>query len=228
MKKTDGDDVIHLVNLLGNDGSWRHAGKAAPPVQSTMPVKYYLGPDENPTAVHVASPDTAHGAATSLPYTVGTDASGRYISFTVPSLTTWDMIWIDRGFTTPAGNQYEAENAVVTNAGTNTDHAGYTGTGFVDNFYQPNSGVSFTVKAAASGAHHLTLRYANGGSDATRIVAVDGRQIATPTFPAQGTWDSWTTLQVPVTLTAGEHTVVVWTDGNAGAINLDNLTLGAG
>ncbi|HEY5832762.1 glycoside hydrolase family 66 protein [Streptomyces sp.] len=228
VKKTANNDVIHLINLLGNDGDWRPAGKSTPPVQSNLPVKYYLGPDENPTAVRVASPDTAHGVSTSLAYTVGTDAAGRYISFTVPSLVNWDMVYIDRGFSTPAGNRYEAESAVLTNVGTNTDHPGYTGTGFADNFHLANSGVSFTVKAATAGNHNLTLRYANGGSDATRIISVDGNQIATPTFPGQGTWDTWTTLNVPVTLTAGLHTVVVWTNGNAGAINLDNLTLGSG
>lgn len=228
VKKTSSDDVLHLINLLGNDGSWRHAGKAAPPAQSNLAVKYYLGPDENPTAVHVASPDSAHGAGTSLAYTVGTDTSGRYVSFTVPSLANWDMVWIDRTFSTPAGDQYEAEKAVLTDVGTNTDHAGYTGTGFVDNFFNANSGVSFTVNATTAGPKNLVLRYTNGGSDATRIVAVDGKQVATPTFPAQGTWDSWTTLSVPVDLTAGLHTVVIWTNGNTGAINLDHLTLGAG
>lgn len=226
LKKTSSDDVIQLVNLLGNDNQWRHAGKATPPAQSNLAVKYYIGPDENPTAVNVASPDSANGASTSLSFTTGTDTNGRYISFTVPSLNAWDMVYIDRTFSTPTGNQYEAEGALKTNVGTNTDHPNYTGSGFVDNFYQANSGVSFTVNAATAGRYHLTLRYANGGSDASRIVAVDGQQVATPTLPAQGTWDSWTTLQVPVTLTAGLHTVVIWCTGGVGAINLDNITLG--
>jgi hypothetical protein len=35
-------------------------------------------------------------------------------------------------------------------------------------------------------------------------------------------------VTVPVTLSAGLHTVVVWdSDGTSGAINLDNLTLGS-
>lgn len=226
IKKTSTDDVIHLINLLGNNGTWRDAGKATPTVQTNLPVKYYLGPDENPTAVRVASPDTAHGASSSLSYTTGTDSTGRYISFTVPSLTNWDMIYIDRSFTTPTSNRYEAENAVKTGVTTNTDHAGYTGSGFVDNFATTNSGVSFTVNAATAGTYNLVLRYGNGGSDATRIIAVDGVQVATPTFPAQGTWDSWVTLSVPVTLTAGLHSVVVWRgSGQTGAINLDNLTV---
>ena len=228
LKKTSTDDVIHLINLLGNDGSWRHAGKATPPVQTNLPVKYYLGPDENPTAVRVASPDSSHGVSTGLSYTTGTDSTGRYVSFTVPRLQNWDLVYIDRGFTTPASNQYEAELAVKTGVTTNTNHAGYTGTGFVDNFATTNSGVSFTVKAATAGNYNLTFRYGNGGSDATRIVALDGNQVAVPTFPAQGTWDSWTTYSVPVTLTAGLHTVVIWRGASqVGAINVDNLTLGS-
>jgi dextranase len=227
IKKTSTDDVIHLINLIGNNGTWRDAGKSTPPTQTNMAVKYYLGPDENPTAVRVASPDSAHGASSSLSFSTGTDSTGRYVSFTVPSLLNWDMVYIDRTFTTPTGNQYEAETAVKTGVTTNTNHAGYTGTGFVDNFATTNSGVSFTVNATA-GAHHLILRYGNGGSDATRIVAVDGVQVSVPTFPAQGTWDSWVTLSIPITLTAGEHSVVVWRgSGQTGAINLDNLTLGS-
>jgi hypothetical protein len=227
LKKTAGQDVIHLVNLLGNNGTWRDAGKATPAVQTNLAVKYYLGPDENPSAVRVASPDIAHGVSSNLAYTTGTDGSGRYVSFTVPSLSVWDVVYIDRTFTTPTNSVYEAENAVRTNVTVGTDHAGYTGTGFVDNFATTNSGVSFTVNAATAGNYTLTLRYGNGGSDATRIVAVDGRQVALPTFPAQGTWDSWVPLSIPVTLTAGLHSVVIWRGSNeTGAINVDNITLG--
>jgi dextranase len=226
VKKTSTHDIIHLVNLLGNNGTWRDAGKATPPAQSNLAVKCYIGPNENPTAVRVASPDSAHGASTNLAYTVGTDANGRYLSFTVPSLNNWDMIYVDRTFTTPAGGQYEAENAVLSNVGTNTDHAGYTGTGFADNFSLTDSGVSFVVNAPTARTYNLTFRYGNGGTDATRIVAVDGEQVATPTYSALGTWDTWSTKTVPVTLTAGLHTVVIWRGGSqTGAINLDNLTV---
>lgn len=227
VKKTAGHDVIHLVNLVGNDGEWRHAGKNTPPTKTNLAVKYYIGPDETPNAVRVASPDSAHGASTNLTFTTGSDSNGRYVAFTVPSLKAWDMVYVDRSFTTPTGGQYEAENAVRTNVTVGSDHPGFTGTGFVDNFATTNSGVSFTVNAASAGSYNLTLRWGNGGSDATRIVAVDGRQVAVPTFAAQGTWDAWRTTTIPVTLTAGLHTVVVWRGSSqTGAINLDNITVG--
>lgn len=228
IKQTAAADVMHLINLEGNDNTWRDAGKATPPTLTNLAVKYYIGSDENPTSVSVASPDSAHGASSSLSYTVGTDSNGRYLSFTVPQLQNWDMIYINRTFTTPASNQYEAENAILTNVGTASDHPGYTGTGFVDNFYTSGSGVSFTVSAATAGSYNLTFRYGNGGSTATRTVAVDGTSVATPTFASLGTWDAWSTVTVPVTLSAGLHTVVIWdSDGTSGAINLDNLTLGS-
>lgn len=228
VKKTSGDDVIQLVNLLGNDNTWRDAGKAAVSTLTNLPVKYYIGPDDNPSGVYVASPDSAHGSSTSLSYTIGTDSNGRYLSFTVPQLQNWDMIYVPRSFNTPSGNQYEAENAVLTNVTTNTNHAGYTGTGFVDNFYTANSGVSFTVNAATAGNYNLTFRYGNGGTTASRIVAVDGTQVSTSSFPSLGTWDSWSTVTVPVTLSAGLHTVVIWDpNSSSNAINLDNLTVTA-
>lgn len=228
VKQTSSDDVLQLLNLEGNDNTWRDAGKTTPPVLSDLPVKYYIGPDETPSAVHVVSPDSQQGAASELPFTTGSDANGTYISFTVPRLQNWDMIYIDRSVDTPAGNQYEAEQALKTNVGVASDHPGYTGAGFVDNFDAANSGVSFTINVPTSGSYNLTLRYGNGGSDASRTVAVDGVTAATPDFPSLGTWDAWSTATVPITLSAGRHTVVVWdSNGTSGAINLDNLTASA-
>lgn len=229
LKQTPTDDVIHLVNLENNDNTWRDAGKATPPTLSNFAVKYYLSPNETPTAVHVASPDANVGAATNLSFTTGTDSNGSYISFTVPQLQNWDMIYVDRSFTTPANNQYEAETALKTNVTSNTNHPGYTGSGFVDNFYQANSGVSFIVNAPSAGTYNLTFRYGNGGSDANRIIAVDGAtQQSAQDFPSLGTWDAWSTATVPVTLSTGLHSVVIWdSNGSSGAINLDNLTMQA-
>jgi uncharacterized membrane protein len=90
------------------------------------------------------------------------------------------------------------------------------------------SGVSFTVNAATAGSYNLTFRYGNGGTTASRVVAVDGTQVATPSFPTLNTWDAWSTVTVPVTLSAGLHTVVIWDpNSTSNAINLDNLTVTA-
>ncbi|WP_197517504.1 glycoside hydrolase family 66 protein [Microbacterium karelineae] len=91
--RNDGRDVIHLLNLEGNDGQWRNPA-ADPATLTDVPVKYYLGDSPTPEAVHVASPDRDGGRATELPFTQGSDAGGAYISFVVPSLTNWDIVYM--------------------------------------------------------------------------------------------------------------------------------------
>lgn len=94
--RNDGTDVIHLVNLLGNDDRWRDAGTATPPTLTGLPVTYYLGDRPVPPRIRVASPDRAGGRSFELPFTAGTDSQGRYVRFTVPELTTWDFVYFDR------------------------------------------------------------------------------------------------------------------------------------
>jgi dextranase len=36
-----------------------------------------------------------HGAPQSLSYAKGSDGTGTYITFTVPSLLYWDMVWLE-------------------------------------------------------------------------------------------------------------------------------------
>ncbi|MEW9555383.1 glycoside hydrolase family 66 protein [Nonomuraea sp. NPDC050783] len=94
--RNDGTDVIHLINLLGNDNKWRDSGTATPPTLANLPVKYYLGDQAVPPSIHLASPDRDGGRSSELPFTAGSDSGGRYVSFTVPQLKNWDFIYFDR------------------------------------------------------------------------------------------------------------------------------------
>jgi hypothetical protein len=121
---------------------------------------------------------------------------------------------------------YEAEFGSNTNVTTNTNHPGYTGTGFVDGFTA--SGDSVSVDAhSVSGAHNLKFRYANGsGVTATRTVYVDGVSAGTVSLPATANWDTWGTATLTVSLTAGKHAIrLSYDSGSTGAINLDNVTV---
>ncbi|WP_433516719.1 TIM-barrel domain-containing protein [Nonomuraea sp. CA-143628] len=121
---------------------------------------------------------------------------------------------------------YEAEFGTGAGTTTNTDHAGYTGTGFVDNFASSGDSVSFQVKADAAGSHQLKFRYSTTVAS-TRTVYVDGVSAGTLTLPAQANWDTWGTASLTTTLTAGAHTVKIAYDAaNTGGINLDNLVVG--
>jgi alpha-glucosidase (family GH31 glycosyl hydrolase) len=122
---------------------------------------------------------------------------------------------------------YEAEFGTQSGVSTNTNHAAYTGIGFVDGFDALNDAVQLDVQADATASTKIQLRYANAtGSTATRTIKVDGATVGTVSFPSLANWDTWGTATLTMSLTAGKHTIrVEYASGNSGAINLDNIVL---
>jgi Pectate lyase superfamily protein/Carbohydrate binding module (family 35)/Carbohydrate binding module (family 6) len=123
--------------------------------------------------------------------------------------------------------RYEAERAVLSGgAAVQTDHTGFSGTGFVGGYVDANKATAktvFTVAAPAAGAYTLALAYSDGNADArTLTLTVDGgsaRQIAVaPT----GSWNTWSMSSTSVTLGSGQH-VIAYSFGGAdsGNVNLD-------
>ena len=122
--------------------------------------------------------------------------------------------------------RYEAEAAVLSGVQTNTDHAGYTGTGFVDHFDAKGDFVEFSVDLAEAGDYSFLIRYANaGGYYASAKGFFDGVFEATAVFPSLASWDEWSTSEVGKYLTAGTHTVRIAYNNHA--INIDSLTVSA-
>jgi len=112
-----------------------------------------------------------------------------------------------------------------------TEHAGYTGAGFVAGFSATGNGITATVNATSAGRHRVVVRYANGqGGDGkhenrTLSLGVDGRarQI---TVPATADWRDWKLVETEVDLTAGEHRVtLVKSAADSGNVNVDSLAL---
>ncbi len=60
------------------------------------------------------------------------------------------------------GTLYEAENATIFHGTVDSDHTGFTGTGFVNYANEVGSYVEFTVSVPAAMTVALTFRYANG------------------------------------------------------------------
>lgn len=226
-RMTDDYDILHLINLSSDtDNEWRDS-TVTPAVKTNLAVKYYLSPDANITGVYLASPDNDEDVSQSLSYTTGTDSTGSYVSFTVPSLQYWDMIYIKRTITPPSGGVYEAENAIKTNVSVNTNHTGYTGTGFVDSFADPGDEVTFQVQVGSDSNYSLAFRYANNtGYTATKHIYIDGSYVGTLSMANLSSWDTWSTASLSAYLKAGVHTVCIYYDSSDDhAINLDSLTV---
>ncbi|ANZ40390.1 hypothetical protein BBK82_34595 [Lentzea guizhouensis] len=129
-----------------------------------------------------------------------------------------------------APTTYQAESAALSGgARAETEHAGYTGSGYVGGFTDAHRGaaaVTVTTSGSTAGANRLVLRYANGtGSTRTLTLAVNGgtRQLS---LPATAGWASWGTVSQDVTLNAGANTLAVsYGSGDNGNVNVDSLSV---
>ncbi|MEL6938468.1 MAG: DUF4347 domain-containing protein [Cyanobacteria bacterium J06598_1] len=127
----------------------------------------------------------------------------------------------------------EAENATLSGgASTNTNHAGFSGSGFVDGFVQKGAAATFTVSVAESGTYNTTLRYSNGpfgaSNNGTKDLSlyVNGIEIKDTQLSSTGTWKAWDTQTEALSLQAGSNTISYRHDAdNNGIVNLDTLTL---
>ncbi|MBC8061706.1 MAG: discoidin domain-containing protein [Clostridiaceae bacterium] len=126
--------------------------------------------------------------------------------------------------------KYEGESATLSGgAKVNTDHSGYTGTGFVDGIQTSGSSQAlFNVNVATTGYYDVTLRYADAmGSDRTMSIYVNGTDVKQTVFPNLPTWNDWGNKVETLNLKEGNNTIAYKydTDDN-GNINLDFITVG--
>jgi hypothetical protein len=129
------------------------------------------------------------------------------------------------GTSPPRSTRYEAENATISQGVVESNHPGFTGTGFVNYDNVTGSYVQWTVNAAAAGTATLTFRYANGTTaNRPMDITVNGVLVADElAFPGTGSWDTWVTRSITVPLTAGGNTVRATATTADGGPNLDYL-----
>ncbi|WP_112277189.1 cellulase family glycosylhydrolase [Lentzea terrae] len=121
--------------------------------------------------------------------------------------------------------QYQAESATVSNGLVESNHAGFTGSGFVNYDNEVGSSVEFTVTSPSAGQATLTFRFANGTTaNRPMDITVNGSLAADElSFPGTGAWTTWQTRTTTVSLNAGTNTIkTVATTANGGP-NLDRL-----
>ena len=87
-------EILHLINLLGTDNEWRdERGKKKTPTEvSNVKVTYYT--DKEIAKVYLASPDRNNCKSEELKYETGADEKGKFLTFTIPKLEYWNMIYM--------------------------------------------------------------------------------------------------------------------------------------
>jgi glucose/arabinose dehydrogenase len=127
-----------------------------------------------------------------------------------------------------ATTDYQAENATIDQGVVESNHTGYTGSGFVNLDNVTGSHVEFSVNADTSGPASLAIRFANGTTtDRPMDVTVNGTLVADDrSFPGTGAWTTWQESTLNATLTTGTNTIRLTSTTINGGPNLDRLRVG--
>jgi hypothetical protein len=121
---------------------------------------------------------------------------------------------------------FQAEAAVVGGGSVvMSNRAGYNGSGFVD---FPASGGSLqfnSINGGTGGTKTIRIRYANGNPN-PRIGVLKVNGVAqNVTFRITGSWDKWTTIDVPVTLAAGLNNTLRLESTGQDIANIDEIVV---
>jgi hypothetical protein len=129
--------------------------------------------------------------------------------------------------TPPTGSTFEAETGTLSAGGTfDSNHAGFTGTGFANTANAAGAFVDIPVTVAAAGTKAVTFRYSDGTTSARpATISVNGASRGTLNFPVTANWDTWSTASISAPLTAGANTIRVAGTTADGAANIDSVTI---
>jgi len=118
---------------------------------------------------------------------------------------------------------YQAENCLISQGVVESNHTGYTGSGFVNTDNVTGSYVQCTVSGPATS---LSVRYANGTTTNRPMAASqDGTAQGSINLPGTGAWTSWATATVPISIASGTHTVRLTSTTSNGGPNLDRISI---
>jgi Carbohydrate binding module (family 35)/Carbohydrate binding module (family 6) len=125
--------------------------------------------------------------------------------------------------------RYEAENGRYVGT-VDSNHAGFSGTGFVNTDNAVGAYTEWTVNAAEAGAANLAFHYANGTTTSRPMsLTVNGTTVAPSlAFGPTANWDTWADTTITASLGAGTNTVRLTATTVNGGPNLDYLEVSQG
>ncbi|WP_460406181.1 pectate lyase family protein [Actinophytocola sediminis] len=129
-----------------------------------------------------------------------------------------------------APTRYEAESSPSVCTGSiDADWSGFSGSGFCNGTNSTSGYVQFTVNAAESGTATLGVRFANGTTAARPAnLVVNGSTVQTPSFAGSGSWSTWVTTAISVSVNAGSNTIRLNPTTSNGLPNIDYLDFEGG
>jgi hypothetical protein len=121
--------------------------------------------------------------------------------------------------------RYEAEAAPATCDGTiDSNHAGFSGSGFCNGRNATGAAAQFTVNVPASGTVSVGVRFANGTTSARPAsVLLNGSTVQSTSFEGTGAWSSWVTKTLTLSVNSGNSTIRFSPTSSGGLPNIDYI-----
>jgi alpha-glucosidase (family GH31 glycosyl hydrolase) len=109
------------------------------------------------------------------------------------------------------------------------DHQNFASApGFVAGLTAAGASASWQVLGAPSGTAAVTIRYSNGETSSQTIDLVVNGASTKVTLPVTGSWNTWSTVTEPVTLTSGTNTVATACNSDDSCnVNIDTIAAAA-
>ena len=226
---TDGNKGRAAVTFQVNaPGTQTLALRYANGTGAAMTLSLYVGTQRQQVALPSTGSWTSWGtASTIVTLPSGTTAVAYRFDAADSGNVNLDRLTVTGGAPAEPGT-FEAESASLAGgAVTETEHAGYSGTGYVGGLTDGNKGrAAVTFQVNAPGLQTLTLRYANGTGSTMTLSLYVGTQRQQISLPATGGWAAWGTVATTVTLPSGSTAVAYRFDStDSGNVNLDRLTV---
>lgn len=168
-------------------------------------------------------------------WTVGRDIYGEVTYLKVLAGSQKSLTIEGNSAVQDSGISYEAEDASLSGSTTalkaakNNNHAGYSGSGFVDKFESDEAAITFYAKVANAGEYDIHVRYSNGDlGPKTLSVYVNGTYEGQLVMPGTGNWDSWGDVMQQLHLAAGNNIITLKYDVDAndtGYVNIDYISV---
>ena len=115
---------------------------------------------------------------------------------------------------------------VWSNATIDSNHAGYTGQGFLNTANETATWFEMPIYVADAGYKQVTVHYANGSTNRPLDVYMDEELVNQVSMISTGSWSSWSSEQVVVeALTPGLHTLRFQATTSGGAPNIDRVAI---
>ncbi len=118
----------------------------------------------------------------------------------------------------------QAENAAIVSGTVESEHSGYTGSGYANTDNGTGNYIEFALNATQADTYDLTFFYALASGSRNGSIQVNGStQVSNIYFNATGAWTTWGTASASVTLIAGDNTIRVTAEQSDGLPNVDKM-----